>query len=83
MDNALKGLVAAACLIIIVGGSYFAWSHYIEWKSAKDDAFQRAEAEKIEHCKAYKTNGKLYDDESAALVKLKLQICHKDYPELF
>lgn len=28
MDGWLKGLIAAACVVVIAGGGYFAWSEY-------------------------------------------------------
>nr|WP_278374915.1 hypothetical protein [Brucella anthropi] len=83
MDNWLKALVAAACLVIILGGSYFAWSHYIEWKTASDMQAMRAQADRIERCKAYRDSPRPFDSESADLAKLKRRMCQEQYPELF
>jgi predicted negative regulator of RcsB-dependent stress response len=33
MDGWLKGLIAAACVVVIAGGGYFAWS---EWEKSKE-----------------------------------------------
>jgi hypothetical protein len=34
MDGWLKGLVAAACVVVIAGGAYYAWSEYDRKQSA-------------------------------------------------
>ncbi len=83
MDNWLKALVAAACLVIIMSGGYFALSLYTEWEAAKTMKAQIAQAEKRERCIAYKSNGRPLGDESDTLVRLKLTICQKEFPELF
>lgn len=37
MDNWLKGLVGAACCVVIAGGGYFAWT---KWQGSKQAASQ-------------------------------------------
>ncbi|MGN6448802.1 MAG: hypothetical protein ACTHLK_09445 [Brucella intermedia] len=83
MDNWLKALVATACLVIILGGSYFAWSHYIEWKTASDMQAMRAQADRIERCKAYRDSPRPFPSESEGLARLKRLSCQEDHPELF
>nr|WP_278520043.1 hypothetical protein [Brucella anthropi] len=83
MDNWLKALVAAACLVIILTGSYFVWSHYIEWKTASDMQAIRAQDDRIERCKAYRDSPRPFDGESADLAKLKRRMCQEQHPELF
>lgn len=83
MDNWLKALVAAACLVIILTGSYFVWSHYIEWKTASDMQAIRAQDDRIERCKAYRDSPRPFASESEGLARLKRLSCQEDYPELF
>jgi hypothetical protein len=46
LDNWLKALVAGACVVIIVGGGWFGWSRYRDYKAARD----YATAAPIRHC---------------------------------
>jgi predicted negative regulator of RcsB-dependent stress response len=39
VDNWLKALVAAACVVICAGGAYFAWS---KWQAMRDAEANRA-----------------------------------------
>jgi len=45
MDGWLKALVAAACLVVIAGGGYFAWSEYQTQQTIKaNNSVQAARA---------------------------------------
>lgn len=50
MDNYLKTLIAAACLVVIAGGGYYGWSEYqkASARSAAVQANDRVRAELFE-----------------------------------
>lgn len=41
IDGWLKFLIATACVVIIAGGGYFAWSEYQQKKTAETEAKER------------------------------------------
>ncbi len=36
MDNLLKGLIAAACAVVIVAGAYYGWGEYAKYRRAAE-----------------------------------------------
>lgn len=48
MDNGLKVLIAAACVVIIAGGAYLGWTRYQE---AQVTAAKTAQADKEAACR--------------------------------
>ncbi len=56
MDGWLKGLVSAACVVVIAGGAYYAWSEY-EQKQSVAQSRQAAAAANVspEQCQVMAT----------------------------
>lgn len=52
MDGWLKGLIATACVVIIAGGGYFAWSQYQANKSREEAKQAQEEASMRVACRA-------------------------------
>lgn len=48
MDNWLKGLIAAACIVVIVGGGYSAWGEYQHRQQAETSAQSRDDQKRTE-----------------------------------
>lgn len=49
MDKTLKALIAAACIVVIAGGGYFAWSEYRtrQMTAARNSAIAAATLERV------------------------------------
>lgn len=52
MDGWLKALIAAACVVIITGGGYYAWSQYHSNKAMDEARKAREEASMRVACRA-------------------------------
>ncbi len=83
MENWLKGLIAAACIVVITGGSYYAWSQYNDWRLSSLASAQQSATKDRERCAAYKDNPRPFKNESEGLAKLKKSICADEYPGLY
>ncbi|MET3648027.1 hypothetical protein ABIC60_002667 [Phyllobacterium ifriqiyense] len=46
MDNWLKALIATACVVIIVGGGYYAYTQYGDYSSRTEQAKRLSDVEK-------------------------------------
>jgi len=83
MENWLKGLIAAACIVVIGAGAYKAWSHYNDWRLSSVIAERQSTIDRRERCAAYKDNSRPFQNESEGLAKLKKSICADEYPDLY
>jgi hypothetical protein len=92
MDNWLKGLVAAACIVIIAGGGFLAWSKWVVYQTelAKVDA-AKAEIERQaqkEKCAdtvfefGQKVRGMHVDEATIPDEAKKADQCLLDFPEI-
>jgi len=75
LDNLLKYLVAAACLVIIAGGGYFAWT---KWQvHAAEDALRKSQlAQAIADADHKRRYDECYEIVYDVMVKMAYQ--HKD-----
>lgn len=48
MDNWLKTLIAAACMVVIAGGGYYAWSKYQENQRSTSLSQNREDSRRVE-----------------------------------
>lgn len=56
MDGWLKTLIAAACVVVIAGGGYFAWSEYQSSKALEQTRKVQQEARLRFECRAMVTD---------------------------
>lgn len=80
MDGWLKGLVAAACLVVIAGGGYFAWT---KWQESKQAALQADYAncmDYVQYDRRYRAGAETAGiPDTANTVKAVLEGCRKRF----